>query len=66
MATEAVRCGRGSWVQRIGRCIRDFGWHGVSVDDIQNLSEEDLKGMLVSTMWRRLREEWKEQIDVKE
>ena len=34
VATEAVWCGRGSWVQRIGKCIRDFGWHGVSVDDI--------------------------------
>ena len=50
VATKAVRCGiyRGSWVQRIGRCIRDFGWHGVTMDDIQNLSEGDLKGMLVS------------------
>ena len=46
MATENVRCGRGSWVQKIGKCIRDFGWHGVSMDDIQNLSEEDFKGML--------------------
>ena len=63
--TGAVRCGRGSLIQRIGKCIKDFGWHGVSVDDIQNVSEEDLKGMMVSTAWQRVREEWKGQMDVK-
>ena len=35
------------------------------MDDTQNLSEEDLKGMLVSAAWQRVREEWKEQMDVK-
>ena len=39
----------GSWVQRIGKCIRVFGRHGrESVDNIHKLLEEDLKGMLMS------------------
>ena len=47
------------------KCVREFGWQGVNVDYVQNLSEVDLKEMLVCAAWQRVREEWKRQMEIK-
>ena len=49
VAPQAVEYEKGSWMRRIGRCVGKFsGWQGVSVGVIRELSEADMKGMLLS------------------
>ena len=62
---EAVRFGKGHWIQKMIKCVGEFWWQGVNVDDVQNLSEVDLKEMLVCATWQRVREEWKRQMEIK-
>ena len=46
---EAVKYGKGSWMQKIRSCCREFGW--------QEVGAEQLKGMLESVEWWRVRAE---------
>ena len=45
---EAVRYGKGSWMQKMLSCCREFGWQEVGAEQVQNMSEAELKGMLES------------------
>ena len=56
--SQVVECGRGSCMRSIGRCVDKFGWQDVSGDVVRELSEADVKGMLVSVAWRIVRDEW--------
>ena len=56
MVGEAVQLGKGHWIQKMAKCAAEFGWQGVSVDDVKRLSEVDAKGMLESAAWQRVRE----------
>ena len=60
--TEAVECGKGSWMRSIGRCVGKFGWQNVSGGAIRELSEADVKGMLLSVAWRNVRAEWRKKM----
>ena len=48
VVSQAVECGRGNWMRSIGRCVGKFGWQDVSGGTIRELSEADVKGMLLS------------------
>ena len=59
VASQAVECEKGSWMRSIGRCVGKFGWQDVSGGVIKELSETDVKGMLLSVAWRNVRDEWR-------
>ena len=47
---QAVECGRGSWMRSIGRCIGRFGWQDMRGGVIRELSEVEVKCMLLSVV----------------
>ena len=57
VAMEAVKYGKGSWMQKMLSCCREFGWQVVGAEQVQNMSEAELKGMLESVAWQRVRAE---------
>ena len=65
VASQAVECEKGSWMRSIGRCVGKFGWQDVSGGVIRELSEADVKGMLLSVAWRNVREEWRKEMHEK-
>ena len=51
-------------MKNIGRCVGKFGWQDdVSGGVIRELSEADVKGMLLSVAWRNVRDDWRKEID---
>ena len=54
VAVEVVKYGKGSWMKRMPSCGREFGWQEVGAEQVKNMSEVELKGMLESVAW------WKE------
>ena len=65
VASQAVECEKGSWMRNIGRCVGKFGWQDVSGSVIRELSEADVKGMLLSVAWRNVRDEWRKEMQEK-
>ena len=65
VASQAVECGRGSWMRSIGRCVGKFGWQDMSSGAIRESSEVDVKGMLLSVAWRNVRDEWRKEMHEK-
>ena len=65
VVTQAVECEKGSWMRNIGRCVGKFGWQDVSGSVIRELSEADVKGMLLSVAWRNVRDEWRKEMQEK-
>ena len=43
-------------MRKMARCSQDFDWENVGQMHIQNLSETELRGMLESVAWRKVRE----------
>ena len=43
----------------------DFGWQDVGVELVKDLSENELKRMLESVAWRRVRKEWSQELENK-
>ena len=52
----AVKCGRESWMRSIGRCIGRFGWQDMSGGVVRELSETEVKCMLLSVAWRNVKD----------
>ena len=48
VTSQTVEFGRGSWMRSIGRCVGKFRWQDMSGGAIRELSEADVKGMLLS------------------
>ena len=65
VAVEAVKYGKGSWMQKMLSCCREFGWQEVGAEHVQNMSEAELKGMLESVEWRRVKAEWSKDLEMK-
>ena len=65
MAVEAVNYGKGSWMKRMSSCGREFGWQEVGAEQVKDMSEAELKGMLESVVWRKVREEWSKELKKK-
>ena len=64
VASQAVECGKGSWMRSIGRCVDKFGLHDVSGGVIRE-SAADMKGMLLNVAWRNVRDEWRKEMHEK-
>ena len=60
-----MECEKGSWRRNIGRCVGKFGWQDESGGVIRELSEADVKGMLLSVAWRNVRDEWSKEMHEK-
>ena len=52
-------------MRSIGRCVDKSGWQDVSGGVIRELSEADMKGMLLSVAWRNVRDEWRKEMHEK-
>ena len=65
VATEAVKFGRGSWLRNISMCCKKFGWQEINMKDMRGLSNTDVREMLESIAWRKTREEWGREMEVK-
>ena len=65
VVSQAVECEKGSWMRSIGRCVGKFEWQDVSGGVIRELSEVDVKGMLLSVAWRNVRDEWRKEMHEK-
>ena len=65
VTSQAVECEKGSWMRNIGRCVVKFGWQDVSGGVIWELSEADVKDMLLSVAWRNVRDEWRKEMHEK-
>ena len=65
VAVEAVKYGKGSWMQKTLSCCKEFSWQEVGAEQVQNMSEAELKRMLESVAWRRVRAEWSKDLEMK-
>ena len=65
VATEAVKFGRGSWLRKISMCCKEFGWQEIEMKDVRGLSNTEVKEMLESIAWRKTREEWGREMEMK-
>ena len=63
VTSQAVECEKGSWRRNVGRCVGKFGWQDMSM--IRELSEADVKDMLLSLAWRNVRDEWRREMHEK-
>ena len=54
-------------MRSIGRCVDNFGWQDTFVSGgvIRELSEADVKGMLLSVAWRNVKDEWRKEMHEK-
>ena len=65
VATEAVEFGRGSWLRKISMCCKEFGWQEIEMKVVRGLSNTEVKEMLESIAWRKTREEWGCEMEMK-
>ena len=65
MATKAVKFGRGSWLRKMSMCYKESGWKDVSMEGVRDLSNTEVKEMLESIAWRKAREEWGREMEMK-
>ena len=62
---QAVECGKGSWMRSMGRCIGRFGWQDMSGGVVRELSEAEVKYMLLSVAWRNVKDKWRKEVHEK-
>ena len=65
IARHSVGCGKGAWVKNMAKCVGDFGWSGMGVDVVKNLSDSEIQEMLESVAWRRVTSMMKEDMEDK-
>ena len=65
VATKAVKFGRGSWMQKMNMCCKEFGWQEINMEGVRGLSNAEVKEMLESIAWRKTWEEWGREMEVK-
>ena len=65
IARHSVGCGKGAWVKNTAKCVGDFGWSGMGVDVVKNLSDSEIQEMLDSVAWRRVTPMMKEDMEDK-
>ena len=49
-------------MRSIGRCVGTFGWQDVIGGVMRELSEADVKGMLLRVALRNVRDEWRKEM----
>ena len=65
VSVEAIRLNKGTWIKKMNACCNDFGWQNVRVEQVKDMSENELKRMLESVVWRRVRKEWSQELENK-
>ena len=65
IAAEALKFGKGNWICKMSVCWGQFGWKDVNVEVLKELSTGELKEMLVASAWRKVREEWDQEMETK-
>ena len=63
-AVEVVKDGKGSWMQKMLTCCREFGLQEVGAEQVHNMSEAEWR-MLENGAWRRVRAEWSKDLEMK-
>ena len=53
MSVEAIRLNKGTWIKKMNACCNNFGWQNVGMEQVKDMSENELKKMLESVAWRR-------------
>ena len=46
VSVKAIRLNKGTWIMRMTACCNDFGWQDVGVEQVKDMSENELKRML--------------------
>ena len=46
-----------------GRCLVDFGWDDVRLDNVKVMSNAEVKYMLKNCMWREATKMWAEELE---
>ena len=52
-------------MRSIGRCVGKFGWQDISGGVMRELSEADMKVILLTVAWRNVRDEWRKEMHEK-
>ena len=65
VSVEAIRLNKGTWIKKMTACCNDFGWQDVGGEQVKDMSENELKRMLVSVAWRTVRKEWSQELENK-
>ena len=65
VALQAVKYGWGSWLKKMVSRCREFGWQEVGVEQVKDMPEAELKGMLESVAWWRVKREWSKDMEKK-
>ena len=55
--------GAGCMKKKMASCCREFGWQELSAEQVKDMSEAELKGMVESGAWRRVKEEWSKELE---
>ena len=55
IAKQAVECGKGVWIGNMAKCVGDFGWQSVGGDAIVDLTDSEIRAMLSSAAWRKVK-----------
>ena len=64
VALEAVN-DKESWLKKMVSCCRKFGWQEVGAEQVKDMPEAELKGMLESVAWWRVKREWSKDMEKK-
>ena len=64
IAAEAVRFGRGTWIE-MSMWWGQFGWKDVNVEVVKELLTVEVREMLDAIAWRKVREEWDQEMEAK-
>ena len=60
-----MRFGRGIWIRKMSRCWGQFGWEDVNVEVLKELSDMEVRKILESITWRKVQEEWDQEMETK-
>ena len=65
MAVEAWKQREMKWMKDLRQSIREMGWGEVKLEDVEKLSNFQLKEMLKSCAWREARASWEQEMNEK-
>ena len=65
VAVEAWKQREMKWMKDLRQSIREMGWGEVKLEDVEKLSNFQLKEMLKSCAWREVRVSWEQEMSEK-
>ena len=65
VAVEAWKQREMKWMKDLRQSIREMGWGEVMLEDVEKLSNFQMKEMLKSCAWREVRASWKQEMSEK-